>query len=103
MYPWLLLFALTCSTYFLLWIPEDQPSAFSALVKCLPILCLVSLVRATASPDARTPLSAALLSSAVGDVCLIWPSAFLYGEWLPRGAGVTQVPLLPRLARGISE
>lgn len=79
LYPWLLLFALTCAVYFLLWIPEDQPSAFSALVKCLPILCLVLMVRASASLDARTPFSAALLCSAVGDICLIWPSAFLYG------------------------
>ncbi|XP_004381956.2 receptor-type tyrosine-protein phosphatase H [Trichechus manatus latirostris] len=35
---WLKPFFLTCTVYFLLWIPEGLPSWLSALVKCLPVL-----------------------------------------------------------------
>ncbi|XP_003997473.3 lysoplasmalogenase isoform X1 [Felis catus] len=73
-------FLLTCAIYFLLWIPEDQPSWISALVKCLPVLCLVVFLRAARSDRGyRALLQGALLCSAVGDACLIWPEAFLYG------------------------
>ncbi|XP_029780605.1 lysoplasmalogenase isoform X1 [Suricata suricatta] len=73
-------FLLSCAVYFLLWIPEDQPSWLSALVKCLPVLCLVVFLQA-AGPGwgYRALLQAALLCSALGDACLIWPEAFLYG------------------------
>ncbi|XP_014586309.1 lysoplasmalogenase TMEM86B [Equus caballus] len=73
---WLSLFFLACAAYFILWIPGDPPSCIGALVKCLPILCLVALLRAV---RARVVLQGALLSSAVGDACLVWPAAFLYG------------------------
>lgn len=78
---WLVPFILACSLYFLLWIPEDQPSWVSALVKCLPILCLVVFLLAVA-PGGSYPLllQGALVCSAVGDACLIWPEAFIYGE-----------------------
>lgn len=75
-------FFLTCAVYFLLWIPEDQVSWVSALVKCLPVLCLaVSLQAVRGGRGYHTRLQGALLSSAVGDACLIWPEAFLFGEW----------------------
>lgn len=77
---WLAPFILTCSVYFLLWIPEDQPSWVSALVKCLPILCLVVFLWAVAPGGSYSwLLQGALVCSAVGDACLIWPEAFLYG------------------------
>ncbi|KAM8964300.1 lysoplasmalogenase TMEM86B [Lycaon pictus] len=77
---WLSPFFLTCAVYFLLWIPEDQVSWVSALVKCLPVLCLaVSLQAVRGGRGYHTRLQGALLSSAVGDACLIWPEAFLYG------------------------
>ncbi|XP_051018241.1 lysoplasmalogenase [Acomys russatus] len=77
---WLVPFILACSLYFLLWIPDDQPSWVSALVKCLPILCLVVFLWAVAPGGSYSRLlQGALVCSAVGDACLIWPEAFVYG------------------------
>nr|XP_021512977.1 lysoplasmalogenase isoform X1 [Meriones unguiculatus] len=77
---WLVPFILACSLYFLLWIPEDQPSWVSALVKCQPILCLLVFLWAVGPGGSYTwLLQGALVCSAVGDACLIWPEAFLYG------------------------
>ncbi|XP_054444186.1 lysoplasmalogenase TMEM86B isoform X2 [Pteronotus mesoamericanus] len=72
-------FFVTCAAYFLLWIPDDPPSWVGALVKCLPVLSLAGALRAHPGGDCSSLLQAALLFSAVGDVCLIWPHAFLYG------------------------
>ncbi|KAK1329701.1 hypothetical protein QTO34_009884 [Cnephaeus nilssonii] len=76
-------FFLTCTAYFLLWIPEDPPSRVGALVKCLPVLSLVGLLRAGpgsgSGPGYSLRLQVALLLSALGDVFLIWPESFLYG------------------------
>ncbi|XP_047567094.1 lysoplasmalogenase isoform X2 [Lutra lutra] len=73
-------FFVTCAAYFLLWIPQDQPSWVGALVKCLPVLCLAaSLQAAPRGTGYRVLLQGALLCSAVGDACLIWPDAFLSG------------------------
>ncbi|XP_075461562.1 lysoplasmalogenase TMEM86B isoform X2 [Ascaphus truei] len=80
----LLPFLTTCCIYFALWIPLSEPSWFSALIKCLPILSLVFFVVIHAvsvemfSPYARK-IFLGLLFSAVGDVCLIWPHFFLHG------------------------
>ncbi|XP_017657025.1 lysoplasmalogenase isoform X2 [Nannospalax galili] len=77
---WLVPPILSCFLYFLLWIPKDQPSWLSALVKCLPLLCLVVFLWAVASGRSYTQLlQGALLCSAVGDACLIWPETFLHG------------------------
>lgn len=77
---WLAPFIVACSLYFLLWIPEDQPSWVSALVKCQPILCLVLFLWAVAPGGSYTwLLQGALTCSAVGDACLIWPETFFYG------------------------
>ncbi|CAK6437480.1 unnamed protein product [Pipistrellus nathusii] len=77
-------FLLTCTAYFLLWIPEDPPSWVGALVKCLPVLSLVGLLRANPGPGPGSRsyslrLQAALLFSALGDAFLIWPDLFLHG------------------------
>ncbi|XP_076783806.1 lysoplasmalogenase TMEM86B isoform X2 [Arvicanthis niloticus] len=77
---WLVPFILACSLYFLLWIPVDQPSWVSALIKCQPILCLVVFLWAVAPGGSYTwLLQGALVCSSVGDACLIWPEAFLHG------------------------
>lgn len=73
-------FFLTCAAYFLLWVPDDPPSWVGALVKCLPVLSLAGFLRTHSGGDCSTLLQMALLFSALGDVCLIWPQAFLYGE-----------------------
>ncbi|XP_036162596.1 lysoplasmalogenase-like isoform X2 [Myotis myotis] len=70
-------FLLTCTAYFFLWIPEDPPSRVGALVKCLPVLCLVGLL--WASPGSGSRLQVALLFSALRDVFLIWPENFYGG------------------------
>ncbi|CAH7407399.1 lysoplasmalogenase [Phodopus roborovskii] len=76
---WLVPFILACFLYFLLWIPEDQPSWFGALVKCLPILCLVVFLAVAPGGRYSWLLQGGLVCSAVGDACLIWPGGFLYG------------------------
>lgn len=78
---WLSPFFLSCAVYFLLWSPENQPSWVGALIKCLPILYLVVFLW-TVYPSGSYSLllQGALLCSAVGDSCLIWPEAFLHGE-----------------------
>uniref|UniRef100_A0A8C3YRH9 Lysoplasmalogenase TMEM86B n=1 Tax=Catagonus wagneri TaxID=51154 RepID=A0A8C3YRH9_9CETA len=77
---WLSPFFFTCAIYFLLWIPDNQPSWVGALVKCLPVLSLVVFLRAVDSGGGYSLLlQGALLCSAVGDACLIWPEAFLCG------------------------
>ncbi|KAF3815013.1 hypothetical protein GH733_017289 [Mirounga leonina] len=73
-------FLLTCAAYFLLWIPQDRPSWVSALVKCLPVLCLAAALHVGGRGRRYCALlQGALLCSAVGDACLIWPDAFLHG------------------------
>uniref|UniRef100_A0A8I3W851 Lysoplasmalogenase TMEM86B n=1 Tax=Callithrix jacchus TaxID=9483 RepID=A0A8I3W851_CALJA len=77
---WLIPFILSCCVYFCLWIPEDQPSWVAALVKCLPIFCLAGFLWVVSPGGSYTRLlQGALLCSAVGDACLIWPEAFLHG------------------------
>ncbi|KAM6223555.1 lysoplasmalogenase TMEM86B [Rhynchocyon petersi] len=77
---WLSPFFLTCTGYFLLWIPEDPPSLLGALVKCLPVLSLAAFLWGCGPRGRYTTLyQGALLCSAVGDACLIWPDAFLWG------------------------
>ncbi|XP_020859887.1 lysoplasmalogenase TMEM86B [Phascolarctos cinereus] len=73
-------FSASCTLYFLLWLPSDEPSWTSALVKCLPVLCLALLVHTTAhwGPYGRF-IREGLLCSALGDVFLIWPNRFLFG------------------------
>uniref|UniRef100_A0A8C6FSL7 Lysoplasmalogenase TMEM86B n=1 Tax=Moschus moschiferus TaxID=68415 RepID=A0A8C6FSL7_MOSMO len=76
----LLPFFLACAVYLLVQNYADQPSWVSALLKSLPILYLVGFLE-TARPDGgyRSLLQGALLCSAVGDACLVWPEALLHG------------------------
>lgn len=91
---WLSPFIVTCSIYFLLWIPESQSTCVSALVKSLPVLSLVVYLWAVSSGGSYTwLLQAALVCSAVGDACLVWPETYLHGEW---GAG----DAVPRVLTG---
>ncbi|XP_005413403.1 PREDICTED: lysoplasmalogenase [Chinchilla lanigera] len=76
---WLSPFLLTCCVY-LLWGPEAPPSWPAALLKCLPVLCLALFLWAVPTAGGRARLlQGGLLCSAVGDVCLVWPAAFLRG------------------------
>ncbi|XP_036893937.1 lysoplasmalogenase [Sturnira hondurensis] len=72
-------FFLACATYFLLWDPEGPPSWVGALVKCLPVLTLAGFLQSSSGGARTAALQVALLFSALGDVCLIWPQAFLWG------------------------
>lgn len=76
----LLPFFLACAVYLLVQNSTDQPSWVSALLKILPILYLAGFL-GTAFPCGGycSLLQGALLCSAVGDACLVWPEAFLYG------------------------
>ncbi|XP_066127117.1 LOW QUALITY PROTEIN: lysoplasmalogenase TMEM86B [Saccopteryx bilineata] len=76
---WLSPYFVTCTAYFLLWIPEEPPSWVGALVKCLPISALVGLLWASPGGRYGRLLQVALLFSALGDIFLIWPEAFVYG------------------------
>uniref|UniRef100_A0A2K5D5U2 Lysoplasmalogenase TMEM86B n=2 Tax=Aotus nancymaae TaxID=37293 RepID=A0A2K5D5U2_AOTNA len=77
---WLIPFILSCCVYFCLWIPKDQLSWVAALVKCLPIFCLAGFLWVVSPGGGYTRLlQGALLCSAVGDACLVWPEAFLHG------------------------
>ncbi|KFO36490.1 Lysoplasmalogenase, partial [Fukomys damarensis] len=76
---WLSPFLLTCSVS-LLWTPELQPSWPAALLKCLPVVCLVLFLGAVPTTWVHTSLlQGALLCSVVGDACLVWPETFLHG------------------------
>ncbi|XP_004867224.1 lysoplasmalogenase [Heterocephalus glaber] len=77
---WLSPFLLACSVYFLLWTPELRPSWAAALLKGLPVLCLVLLLGAVPALRGHARLlQGTLLCSAVGDTCLVWPETFLHG------------------------
>ncbi|PNJ03002.1 TMEM86B isoform 2 [Pongo abelii] len=69
--------------YFCLWIPEDQLSWFAALIKCLPVSAGRGSCGSCPHSGGYTRLlQGALVCSAVGDACLIWPEAFLLA-WPP--------------------
>ncbi|XP_036590481.1 lysoplasmalogenase-like [Trichosurus vulpecula] len=73
-------FFASSTLYFLLWLPEDNPSCNSALAKCLPILCLALFVHESA-PSGPYGLFVwlGLLCSALGDIVLTWPNLFPFG------------------------
>uniref|UniRef100_UPI00398F018B lysoplasmalogenase TMEM86A-like n=1 Tax=Pristiophorus japonicus TaxID=55135 RepID=UPI00398F018B len=75
--PMLVPFLSAFCAYFVLWLPTADPSPFSALVKCLPVLCLGFFVLVQAfSLGALRPYSRkvllGLVFSALGDVFLTW-------------------------------
>ncbi|XP_060705560.1 lysoplasmalogenase TMEM86A-like [Hemiscyllium ocellatum] len=75
--PKLIPFLKTYCIYFVLWLPTSNPTWFSALIKCLPVLSLGFFVLAHSisqgvyRPYAKKVL-VALLFSALGDVFLTW-------------------------------
>ncbi|XP_060996270.1 lysoplasmalogenase TMEM86B isoform X3 [Dama dama] len=89
----LLPFFLACAVYLLVQRSVDQPSRVSALLKSLPVLYLAGLL-GTAHPGGgyRSLLQAALLCSAVGDACLVWPEAFLHDAVLAWNTFFHQLP-----------
>ncbi|XP_078387986.1 lysoplasmalogenase TMEM86A-like isoform X1 [Cetorhinus maximus] len=75
--PKLIPFLKTSCIYFVLWLPTSNPSWFSALIKCLPVLCLAFFVLAhgvglRAFPSYSKKILIGLLFSALGDVFLTW-------------------------------
>ncbi|XP_061245306.1 lysoplasmalogenase TMEM86B [Bos javanicus] len=75
----LLPFFLACAVYLLVR-NADQPPWVNVLLKILPVLYLAGFL-GTAHPGGgyRALLQGALLCSAVGDACLVWPEALRYG------------------------
>ena len=68
----------TC-LYFILWLPDDNPTAFSAFVKCLPILCLCGLAWSqvpkedtSAACSYSLKICCGLVFSTLGDILLVW-------------------------------
>ncbi|XP_078064402.1 lysoplasmalogenase TMEM86A-like isoform X2 [Mustelus asterias] len=75
--PKLIPFLKTFCIYFVLWLPTSEPSWFSALIKCLPVLCLAFFVLAHGYSTGQYPsysrkVLTGLLFSALGDVFLTW-------------------------------
>ena len=68
--------------YFVLWLPEDQPSIAAAFVKILPILSLIWFVclqgvSGKAHHSYNRKILAGLLCSIIGDIVLIWQQELL--------------------------
>uniref|UniRef100_A0A8D8XB54 lysoplasmalogenase n=2 Tax=Cacopsylla melanoneura TaxID=428564 RepID=A0A8D8XB54_9HEMI len=77
-------FVNTVGVYFILFLPSDEPSLFSMLIKCLPILSLMVYVilhgislQPKYSMSRRILLG--LMFSCLGDALLVWPNYFLEG------------------------
>ncbi|XP_035272596.1 lysoplasmalogenase-like protein TMEM86A isoform X1 [Anguilla anguilla] len=75
--PKLLPFFKAICMYFALWLPTSSPSWISALVKCLPILCLWAFLlahgtRFLLARSAARKILAGLVFSVLGDVFLVW-------------------------------
>ncbi|XP_040181664.1 lysoplasmalogenase-like protein TMEM86A isoform X2 [Rana temporaria] len=82
--PKLLPFLMTACNYFVLWIPLSEPSWYSALIKCLPIICLkffivVHSIGSRKFSSYAKKIFLGLVFSAAGDVCLVWPESFQLG------------------------
>ncbi|XP_051898798.1 lysoplasmalogenase-like protein TMEM86A [Pristis pectinata] len=75
--PKLIPFVISSCIYFVLWLPTSSPSWFSALIKCLPVLCLAFFILAhgwsvgTIHPYSKK-IFVGFLFSALGDVFLTW-------------------------------
>ena len=76
--PRLIPFVKTVIIYFVAWIPDEYPSLFAALIKCLPILCLALFVwlqgvSLEEKHDYQRRIFVGLIFSCIGDALLIWP------------------------------
>ncbi|XP_021930293.1 lysoplasmalogenase-like protein TMEM86A isoform X2 [Zootermopsis nevadensis] len=82
--PKLVPFFKTVAIYFVLLIPEERPSLFAMLIKCLPIISLIVfvLLHGMSLGDEYTfsrRILTGLLFSCLGDALLIWPHYFMHG------------------------
>ncbi|XP_068953627.1 lysoplasmalogenase TMEM86B-like [Petaurus breviceps papuanus] len=73
-------FFASCAFYLLFWLPSEEPSWTSALVKCFPNLFLAFFVRNTAPAGLYGQfIWLGLLCSILGDIIVTWPNRFLFG------------------------
>ncbi|KAF5301440.1 hypothetical protein FQA39_LY02169 [Lamprigera yunnana] len=82
--PKLVPFFKTLAIYFVVFIPQDQPSVLATILKCLPIIGLVIfIVLQSKSTSTENKFSKCillgLLFSCLGDALLIWPGCFDFG------------------------
>lgn len=76
----LLPFFLATAAYFHLWSPEFAGSTVSAGVKAAPVLLLAAVVLTWNGAHSVLGVAGALVFSAVGDFCLVWPEQmFIHG------------------------
>ncbi|KAF2905974.1 hypothetical protein ILUMI_00205 [Ignelater luminosus] len=79
--PKLVPFFKTLAIYFVVFIPQDQPSLLATVLKCLPIISLVVFIILHTKSTGTDPrfaklIIAGMLFGCVGDACLIWPGYF---------------------------
>ena len=77
--PFLVPFLKMSCVYFVLWLPEDQPSITTAFVKILPVLSLVWFVCLQGITGGREysynrKILSGLILSSLGDALLVWQS-----------------------------
>eukprot|EP00493_Phyllostaurus_siculus_P023658 UN23994 len=63
--------------YFVAWLPAEYPSLISAIIKCLPIICLIYFVGTQGITlerrhDYQRRIFVGLIFSCIGDALLIW-------------------------------
>lgn len=75
----LLPFFLSSALYFYLWTPDLPASITAAGVKSAPTLLLAAVVLSWNRGQSVLGVVGALVFSAVGDCCLVWPELFLHG------------------------
>ncbi|KAK7072859.1 Lysoplasmalogenase-like protein tmem86a [Halocaridina rubra] len=82
--PKLVPFFKTVAIYFVLFIPVDQPSLFSMVIKCLPILSLIAFVLLHGMSLGEEyaysrRILLGLIFSVIGDALLVWDDLFIHG------------------------
>eukprot|EP00794_Sanderia_malayensis_P018286 gene18288-20109_t len=75
--PKLVPFFKTTIVYFVAWLPHDIPTVFAALIKCLPVLCLIAFVlmqgiNLKKQHAYRRYILLGLILSCIGDALLVW-------------------------------
>lgn len=83
--PKLIPFFKTVAIYFVVFIPQASPGYIAAVLKCLPIICLmIFVVWHGQQMEERfksfwKKILCGLFFSCIGDYCLIWPDYFVLG------------------------
>uniref|UniRef100_A0A667Y5N5 lysoplasmalogenase n=1 Tax=Myripristis murdjan TaxID=586833 RepID=A0A667Y5N5_9TELE len=72
-------FFLATAAFFYTRTPDFAPSAVAAGVKAAPTLLLAFLVLSWKGGQSVLGVAGGLVSSAVGDICLVWSELFLHG------------------------